>query len=383
MPDNVDMRDIPNMPVAVDDQSITADKKFPKINFVCQNVCSLNISKPSKKTHSKLVAVTKCGTEIILLSDTRLNSDKQIAGVNNIAKKLQFLGYSIHHNSHKNSRGVAILLSNKFNYTIQDSFWDEACNILLLKIECAAISLTVGSIYGPNTDDIDFFNQLNDAIKRFNSDYVVIGGDWNTTVDGRNSGSNLDTLNTVSIPSARRSHWLNNLSTSLNLTDPYRHFHPDAREFTYVPFALDAINRSRLDFYLIANKILEQCVNCRIPHSVSSLLFDHKQVSLYFKRDNPYKKQIINDTILKDEGLTQVVNITVLECYINHLIPSAAISDLEIDQLKLTIGRICALLREIAALRLKDAELGTDPELVARVREFVNEVNNEMEQLPP
>jgi hypothetical protein len=64
-----------------------------------------------------------------------------------------------------------------------------------LKIECATVSLTIGSIYGPNTDDIVFFNQLSDAIKRFNSDYVVIGGDWNTTVDGRYTGNNLDTLN--------------------------------------------------------------------------------------------------------------------------------------------------------------------------------------------
>ncbi len=103
VPDNVVMRNIPNAPVVADNHLITADKRFPKINFACQNVCSLNVSKPSKKTHAKLAAVTRCGTEIILLSDTRLDSDKQIAGVNNIVKKLQFLGYSLHHNSHKNN----------------------------------------------------------------------------------------------------------------------------------------------------------------------------------------------------------------------------------------------------------------------------------------
>ncbi len=384
MPDNVNvnMHVIPNEPVVMDRHLTTAEKSFPKINFACQNVCSLNIYKPSKKTHAKLAAVTRCGAEIILLSDTRLNSDKQIAGVNNIVKKLQFLGYSLHHNSSKNSRGVAILLSSKFSFTIQEMFRDDACNILLLKIECGSISLTVGSIYGPNTDDIVFFNQLNDVIKRFNSDYAVIGGDWNTTVDGRNSGNNLDTLNTVSIPSARRSLWLNNLTTNLNLTDPYRHFFPDVREFTYVPFALDATNRSRLDFFLVSNRILEQCVNCRIPHNLSSLLFDHKQVFLSFRRDNPYKKQVINDTVLKDEDLTQVVNITALECYVNHLIPSATISDLEIDQLKLSIGRIYVMLQEVSLHRLRDAELGTDPVLVDRIRELVNAINNEIDQLP-
>jgi hypothetical protein len=74
-------------------------KKFPKINFSCQNVCSLNISKPGKKMYSKLAAVVKNGSDIILLRDTRLNSDKQIAGVNDIEKKLKFLDYSIIHNS--------------------------------------------------------------------------------------------------------------------------------------------------------------------------------------------------------------------------------------------------------------------------------------------
>jgi hypothetical protein len=72
------------------DNDLVVSKKFPNINFMCQNVCSLNISKPSKRTHSKIVSLTNCGSDIIFVSDTRLNSDVQIAGVNNIQKKLQF-----------------------------------------------------------------------------------------------------------------------------------------------------------------------------------------------------------------------------------------------------------------------------------------------------
>jgi hypothetical protein len=109
----------------------TVKKKFPKLNFSCQNVCSLNISKPSKRTHGKLVSVTNCGSNIIFISDTHMNSDKQTAGVNNIIKKLKFLGYSMQHISSKNSRGVAMLLSNKLDFTILDSFRDDSCNILL------------------------------------------------------------------------------------------------------------------------------------------------------------------------------------------------------------------------------------------------------------
>ncbi len=57
-------------------------------------MCSLNISKPGKKTHSKLVTVTRNGSDIIFLSDSRLNSDIQIAGVNDVEKKCKFLVFA-------------------------------------------------------------------------------------------------------------------------------------------------------------------------------------------------------------------------------------------------------------------------------------------------
>jgi exonuclease III len=311
-----------------------------------------------------------------------MNSYKQIAGVNNIVKKLGFMGYSLHHNSLKNNRGVAIFLSNKLVYTIIDEYRDEACNILFLKMEFATTTITVGSIYGPNTDDINFFNKVGEVIRQFNSDYVVIGGDWNTTIDSRNGRTNLDILNTASIPSARRSGWLNTLMTECNLIDPFRHFFPDTPEYTYVPYSAEAVNRSRLDFFLISEKLAEQCVNCRIPHSLSSLLFDHKQVYLYFKRNNPYKKQVLNDTILKDFDINQVVNIATMECYINHLVPSDVVSDLQIDELKLIIGQAMTIQHEIASCRLNDAMLGTDPDNIDRIQELVQALNNTMDLLP-
>ncbi len=234
------------------------------------------------------------------MSDTRLNSDIQIAGVNDIEKKCRFLGYSLFHNSHTNSRGTAILISNKVKYTIPDSFSDENCNMLLLKVKIANVTITIGSIYGPNTDDETFYVQLREKIGAFNSDYVVVGGDWNVTLDSNNSRFNIDTFNTAGIPSVRRSLWLNQLCEAGGLLDPYRYFYPDTREFTFIPFSENATNRSRLDFFLMSETLTTQCINYRIPNYLSSMLFDHKQVTLFFRRDNPYKKQTINDTILRD-----------------------------------------------------------------------------------
>jgi exonuclease III len=372
------VNDIPNTPPHNNIDRVG----FPKINFSCQNVCSLNISKPSKKTNSKLITITRNGADIIFLCDTRLNSDKQIAGVNDITKKLRFMGYTIFHNSRKSMRGTAILISNKLSFVTLDTFCDENCNMLMQKISIGNATLTVGSIYGPNDDDEDFFNQINDAILRFDSDFVIIGGDWNATYDTRNSRQNIDTLNTVSIPSVRRSLWLNQLCTRRSLKDPYRYLYPDAKEFTYIPYAVEATNRSRLDFFLISEKILSVCVNCRIPNNLSSLLFDHKAVSLVFRRDNPYKKQVINDAILKCPDLLDAVNIAAIECYVNHLTPTDAISDIEIDEMRVIIGRICTLQRELVALRLKEAEDGFDQTRADRITVTRDTIRIDLDLLP-
>jgi hypothetical protein len=251
-----------------------------------------------------------------------------------------------------------------------------------MKVQFGTKTITLGSIYGPNTDDVNFYNHLKIVIEGFNSDFVVIGGDWNATIDSRNGRVNLDTLNTAFIPSARRSGWLNSLMMDCNLIDPFRYFFPDAQEYTYVPYAIDAVNRSRLDFFLISNDIKEQCVNCRIPHSLSSLLFDHKQVFLHFKRNNPYKKQMVSDVILNDIDINRVVNVTAIECYVNHLLPSDTVTDLQIDELKGMVGQAMALQHEIATCRLSDAMYGTDAVYITRIQELILALNNTIDLLP-
>jgi hypothetical protein len=251
-----------------------------------------------------------------------------------------------------------------------------------MKIRTKGVSITIGSIYGPNHDNQLFFDTLKERITMLNSDFVVIGGDWNTTYDSRPSNQNQDVLNTVSIPSARRSAWLNQLCTECSITDPFRYFFPDTKEYTFVPFAAAANNRSRLDFFLITESLLSQCVNCRIPHSLSSLLFDHKSVFLQFNRFNPYKKQTIDDTILKDSDLSEIVSITALECYINHLTPSETLSDLEIGNFRTLIGRVLELQKELTSCKLKESENGFEQGNIDRIRHLRTTIKNTIDQLP-
>ena len=92
---------------------------FPlELNLSIQNVRSLNISTKNKTTMSKLVCCTQQKEDIILLSDTRLNSDRQTTALHDIEKTLLTLGYKLFYNSPTSSRGVAILISTKINFLL-------------------------------------------------------------------------------------------------------------------------------------------------------------------------------------------------------------------------------------------------------------------------
>ena len=73
-----------------------AGSSVPNLKITSQNVRSFNLSVLSENTDTKIHAVVRSKGDIILLSDTRLNSEKNTVPVNSITKKLGFLGYSFY-----------------------------------------------------------------------------------------------------------------------------------------------------------------------------------------------------------------------------------------------------------------------------------------------
>jgi exonuclease III len=72
----------------------------------------------------------------------------------------------------------------------------------------------------------------------------IIGGDWNATYSTADVLANIDIINMQSPPSRLRSGWLNDISSSFSLVDPYRALHPTRRDFTFLPKGSKK-NRSR------------------------------------------------------------------------------------------------------------------------------------------
>jgi len=90
--------------------------------------------------------------------------------------------------------------------TVWGTYKDDDGNILLLDIEHKKLRITIGLIYGANTNEgIPMYDDLENNLRRLKNKTIIIGGDFNATMDTRSIDINLDVFIMASIPSRLRS----------------------------------------------------------------------------------------------------------------------------------------------------------------------------------
>jgi exonuclease III len=301
--------------------------QFPQVTFSAQNCNSLNISTECEKQLTKLIAITALCSDIIFLSDLRLNKGcAQVEKIRKIFACNNNKCYDFYFNSSMSKRGVGILISRSLTYSIKTEYSDSTENILGLVLTVEGITIKICSIYGPNHNDKVFFENLSKFLYKDPSAPVVIGGDWNTTYSTLDLPHNPDVMNMNSPPSLTRSGWLADLCKEHDLMDPYRALHPTRRDFSYAPLGLRK-NRSRLDFFLINSSLISNLRKCDISPVVSTSLFDHKNVSLGFTRNKIKPKPYINRTITDNPRTSDVVLAAFADTYLAHADPTQPNAD--------------------------------------------------------
>jgi exonuclease III len=113
-------------------------------------------------------------------------------------------------------------------------------------------------------------------LRGLNNGTTILGGDFNTTWDDRHVDVNLDTHAMQNVPSLFRTNKLRELCTTFELVDPYRALYPNKKDFTYVPSAVDNLNSSRIDMFLINVRLLPHVKDCLISPGLLTAHFDHK-----------------------------------------------------------------------------------------------------------
>jgi exonuclease III len=297
---------------------------FPKLKISAINVNSFNVSTlgmKNSKTLLKVEVVTAKRPDVILLTDVRAK-DKS----NELVKLFRLTQngcYNLYLHSSKENRGVGIAIKRNIATEIIGITRDRTDeNFILMSMVIKGKRLTMGSVYGPNANEPDFFRRLRLQIEQMGNDYII-GGDMNTVLCNRNDGENLDRIGIGRIPNALNSRELNNWISDGFAVDPFRALYPFEKEVSYIPFRIrnneHRYSRSRLDFYLISGSIIDSISKVKYEDRIGSD-FDHKEVFLFTGRDIRNNKTTVYDTTLADTGTEALCTCALYNVINNHLV---------------------------------------------------------------
>jgi exonuclease III len=342
-----------------------------EITISAINCNSLNMSNSAKWNQTlKICGITKLKSDIIFLSDIRISNKNLVSSskdlehyfVNNPYEKYDFL-----FNSSRNKRGTGILLKKNCSYQILHQRAADDENSILLHVNLKGTEIVLISIYGPNNTDNAFFVQLDNWLTEFGNLPVIIGGDWNATYSTERVESNINCLNMSRLPNLSHSNKIKDLCEKFELMDPYRTLYPDKKDFTFVPRQVDSRNKSRIDFFLISECLLDIVKDCTISPNLQNKLFDHKAITLTLNRINNKKigRPTISKKDLDDDLLPFLVHATVAETYLLNCRDNEVNTQILLN----TCGTIKALIRDCGPpLELRSDSNYTEEDQRARER---------------
>ena len=209
-----------------------------------------------------------------------------------------------------NARGVAILFdSRSFEFKklkVKKDF--DNGNFIMIEIETPYLSFVLINVYGPNTDNPDFYNSICNNVVQFDTENLVWCGDWNLVISPSVDAFGYKHVNN---PNAR--NFVLNMSENLNLVDVWRVYHEDERKYTWCRRNPSPL-MSRLDFFLLSDDLLnfihesEIIPGYRTDHSAITLKLSfsaHSRGKGYWKFNNSllHDKSCI---IMIEEGIKEI-----------------------------------------------------------------------------
>lgn len=138
-------------------------------------------------------------------------------------------GYTCFFNSFKsNTRGVAIMFNNNFEFKVNQTRTDNDGNLLALDMVIEENKVTLINIYGPNSDTPNFYDMVRDGLFDFDNEYIFLCGDFNLVLN-----PSIDTENYKGISNPKARDKLLEIMSDLQLSDYFRILNPDEMVLTW------------------------------------------------------------------------------------------------------------------------------------------------------
>ena len=222
------------------------------------------------------------------------------------------------------SRGVAILLNNTFEYKLHKAKIDPEGNYVALDIEMAEKRITLINIYGPNRDTPAFYQNMDEIIEEFQNLSIITCGDWNLVQD-----QELDTSGYLHENNKEAKKRVMKLKEDWDLIDPWRENNPDVARFTWRGGG-PPLKQARLDFFLISPDLYAQLTKTEINVGYRT---DHSLVTMGLGYGNSSRGRgfwKFNTSLLHDKEYLEMVRKCIQEVTAQYALPDQDLSSKEV-----------------------------------------------------
>uniref|UniRef100_A0A3B1J2S8 exodeoxyribonuclease III n=1 Tax=Astyanax mexicanus TaxID=7994 RepID=A0A3B1J2S8_ASTMX len=189
------------------------------INIISWNVRGFQNPIKRSKILSNL-AKQKC--DIALIQESHLIEEEVLK------LKKKWVGHVYSSSFNSKSRGVLILINKNLVFHLENIIKDEIGRFVAIKLSFGGQKIAVASLYAPNINQDQFFNDIANKLSQWGNIPLILGGDFNTVMDEYIDRS---FHNKRKYP--RTHNALHNIVDEFGLSDTWRMFHPTERDYTY------------------------------------------------------------------------------------------------------------------------------------------------------
>lgn len=145
-------------------------------------------------------------------------------------------------NFNSQSRGVAILLNNNFDFKLDNIEKNDNGNLLIVHCEIYSKKFSLFCIYGPNKDEPLFYEYIKSKIAEIDH-YCILAGDFNLVLN-----PDIDCFNYVNLNNPKAREVVLQMMIEQDLIDCWREQNLEAQQYTW--FKKNPVKKARLDFFL-------------------------------------------------------------------------------------------------------------------------------------
>ena len=166
--------------------------------------------------------------------------------------------------------GVAVLFNNNLTFQIHRLFSDPNGRFIVCDLKIGEKIITLASIYAPNEDDPGFFRDFFGHLSDFQSEELIIGGDFNLVLN-----LDKDKKGGLAKTHGKSVQIIHEHSANFDLIDPWRILHPDTLKYTWRRKRPEV--QCRLDFFLISQNLMCNVTSAEILPGFKT---DHSMITL-------------------------------------------------------------------------------------------------------